>query len=368
MALARPRFSRPLILDPLPHRGVTRSKNKYANFIGEEKFCHQVADKKRLLAISTSKSTVCTAFNLPEYASDTAINGKTLGSYDFEIQKRRKNALFLNAASSNTQVNTGIAPPKQVEAITSNRDPQTEDNSAKRVSFNLLPKIDQDSKEHKSDFQKKESKPTVLIPTISTTKGQITKQKDDVTSLYERLLLNNKRTMTTEKHISCQQQAHKSLNGRSNEASNFKKISVTEKIQTRRVRGYLVRHRLPKLPKRSANPSLIPFQDRDQSPQNSVIAKARKILLHKMQNQSNVTTFNPKRVIILPSLAARCSEEFVITMRRMHGNKFVSSPSVLDHAVKSHVPLEATASLLDAILRPPSTPIGNGGGGMYQRN
>lgn len=87
----------------------------------------------------------------------------------------------------------------------------------------------------------------------------------------------------------------------------------------------------------------------------SVLQRARQALLFKMQNprKSELPT---RRVLHLPALAAPCSEEFVITMRRLtQGHRFVSSPAVFNHVTKMSVPLGASEALFDAMLRPSSS-------------
>ncbi|CAK8672086.1 unnamed protein product [Clavelina lepadiformis] len=91
---------------------------------------------------------------------------------------------------------------------------------------------------------------------------------------------------------------------------------------------------------------------------DSVVKKARILLQERLKERYNPAPRRARRrrVLYLPALAAPCSEEFAITMRRSYGKRFVSSPAVLDHVVHGRLPFKSTAALLDAIVRPPSTP------------
>lgn len=89
----------------------------------------------------------------------------------------------------------------------------------------------------------------------------------------------------------------------------------------------------------------------------SALENARQALLRKLKviQTSPEKYVARRRVMNLPALAAPCSEDFAITLRRVQRDKrFVTSPAVIEHVIRHDVPYKAGVQLLDAILRPPS--------------
>ena len=87
---------------------------------------------------------------------------------------------------------------------------------------------------------------------------------------------------------------------------------------------------------------------------------ARNILFHKLESLHGVSRCPPVAtdIVQLSSLAAPCSEEFAICLRRIRNGKvFIATPEVLNHAARK-TNLSSTIALLDAVVRPPSTPFG----------
>ena len=239
-----------------------------------------------------------------------------------------------------------------------------EQSLPKRVTFDLSHYYFDGKKCLKkiNNLNKKNS--DIVLPVVSCPQRyQIAKQKDEITSLYEKLekMIDYKQAKKTiqiknDLFMFSKQQANKKSNYRLGEKANQKRENSIEKTQTRGLNS--VERNMTDTPSQSGSIIISSKKQREATPEG-VFERARRILIKKMQNQSLASIElgrDRRRVIFLPSLAAPCSEEFAITMRRVYGKKFVSSPNILDHVISRHVPLKATASLLDAIVRPPSTP------------
>ena len=350
MALTKAHFRKHLSVEPLTEIEFAKSKHKLTKLLKNDDYLH----KKH-------------ARNLLQTSSPFL--KKTLKP----VQLERHNHLHFhnNIPRSNVQNKLAEVPKETTESndvakIVKRKDEEFErkdfDNSSsldvkrvKKVSFtipNLGTSVPHFSHKEKTNHLLFTDKP-VVFPSIPRYKDRLTKQGHTTPSSLNNLLypISNDTNKGSSNDKQCNKTlCHDRLNGHLSEDSSYKRRSLAQKVQNRRGKDYLIKHKLPKLSEPSRKVE-IPKQP---SP-NLVLIKARQILLQKMQSQSTQTTTR-RRVIILPSLAAPCSEEFAVAMRRTYGNKFIPSPIIFDHVVQKHVPYQATAMLLDAIVRPPSTP------------
>ena len=109
--------------------------------------------------------------------------------------------------------------------------------------------------------------------------------------------------------------------------------------------------------KRINNKMPLPRRRRSNNKQLTSFDVARNILFHKMENLHDIRQSVP-RLVEMPSLAAPCSEEFAITLRRIRNGKgFIPTPEVLSHTAKKTNHISSAIALLDAVVRPPSTPM-----------
>ena len=377
MALTKAHFSKNLSLAPLTEYEVTRSKDKIARLLKKEicfspKFNSELPAPPNLLKTNLKLAPLTTQDGLPRsgdyslqfyaerswIAKDLTPNVLTYSSSEAEEWKK----LHKIAVDSTSDVKVKLVKKESVEG----HKVQSVPPHAKKVSFALSHVVTngQTVNGHNKNLLMDTEK-SVVFSSIPKEKYPISKQEGHVTptDLPERLqsVSSNKQRNSlfiTVKNSNKEHLSHNKFNDRlPSNGSSFKGRSLAQKVQTRRGKGYLIKHKLPKLAKRPDESTLV--QSHNESQRNPVLQKALHILLQKVQNQpvSNNKRVDTRRLIVFPSLAAPCSEEFAVVMRRIYGKKYVSSANVLDHAVKRQVPLRETAMLLDAIMRPPSRPV-----------
>jgi len=357
MALTKARFSKHLTLEPLTEIEFAKSKNKLEKLLKSDEYLY---NKRASNQPQTSSSFLKKKFD------PTLLEEHKYSHFRNEIKQNNFQKTLTEASSVVNSFNDVTEDNKSNKFPTSSlksklfdhRYSITERNSetshVKKVSFSLPnPSESVQLYSHTNMTNDIFTGKPVTFPDIPMNKGRVTKQ-DHITppslnnSLFPVSNDTNKGCSNDKQRY--KKQYHNRLNGHLSEDSSYKSKSLAQKVQNRRGKGYLIKHKLPKL----SEPPKETLTVHQPSP-NLILIKAREILLQKMKYPST-QTITPRRLIVLPTLAAPCSEEFAVAMRRTYGNKFISSPKILDHAIQKNVPYQATAMLLDAIVRPPSTP------------
>ena len=355
MALTKAHFTNHVSLEPLTKAEVARSKKKISKLMRAENYFYRTYGELRSPLLKKLGPA-------PERLDLTHIRDHTHRKrIKTEALDEGNNSCFVKVSDKvaiKNQAVSSLIPASQHSDDSILVDQSHGLSCVKKVTFalpNPAPSTGLFSfitKESNDLFTDK----SPIVPSIPMIKNRMAKQ-EHITYPPSNSSLNSIPNDTYSNHkqhykrLRCHNRLNDQLTEQS-EASSFKGRSLAQKVQNRRAKGYLIKHTLPKLTEVSRDV----ISPKQPSP-NLTLQKARTILLQKMHNQSIANqNINSKRLVILPSLAAPCSEEFAVAMRRIYGSKFISSPNILDHVVKRNVPYKETAMLLDALVRPPSTP------------